>query len=527
MSLRFTRRQLCAFAMTALIAFTSATASNVDASTTLRIGMNGFPASLGNPYRGNGRPGTLIWYALFDALTQLDERGELTPALAVSWKLVAPAKWRFELRTGVRFADGTPFDAHTAAAVMHWLASPAGRSTVIGNELRGVTAARAVSDFELEIETRDPDPILPKRMVGALMVEPRAWNRLGPDGFALEPIGTGPYVLQSWDQRTRRVHATQSRYAWRRPAYFTRLEFVELPESAARTQALLSQDVDISLVEIEELERLEARGYNVIAAPAMSVMSLGFVTERATPSPLQDVRVRQALNLAVDRETIARTLLRGFGRGAGQPAAAMSFGHDPELPPYPYDPQHARALLTEAGYPNGFAFEADVLINSFPADTLIYQSMAHYLRQVGVEVTLRVITFPQYLRNLQRNTFSGDAFGASWNSAPYNDATRPMEGFSCNRPRPFFCDRALATELKSASTMLDEHARLEAMRKLARSYRDAAPALFLVEQVDLYAHAPRIANTRLRNRVPVYETIVPATASQRVSSKEGSNREVR
>jgi peptide/nickel transport system substrate-binding protein len=397
---------------------------------------------------------------------------------------------------------------------------------VIGNELRGVTSARAVADRVLEIETRDPDPILPKRMVGALMVEPGAWNRLGPDGFALQPVGTGPYLLEAWDQRTRRVRATINRYSWRTAAHFTRLEFVELPEAAARTQALLSRDVDISLVEIEEVDRLEARGYAVIAAPAMSVMSLAFITERSTAGPLQDVRVRQALNLAVDRQTIARTLLRGFGRGAGQPATTMSFGHDPDLQPYPYDPQRARTLLLEAGYPRGFAFTADVLINSFPADTLIYQSMAYYLRQIGVDVTLRVITFPQYLRNLQGNTFAGDAFGASWNSAPYNDVTRPMESFSCNRPRPFFCDRALAAELKAASRILADDTRLTALRKLARSYREAAPALFLVEQVDLYAHAPGIANTRLRNRVPVYEIMVPASVAATVD-RRGVNREAR
>ena len=140
--------------------------------------------------------------------------------------------------------------------------------------------------------------------------------------------------------------------------------------------------------------------------------------------------------------------------------------------------------------------------------------MAHYLRQVGVEVTLRVITFPQYLRNLQRNAFVGDAFGSSWNSAPYNDATRPMEGFSCLRPRPFFCDRALAAELKAASTILEEDARLAALRSVSRSYREAAPALFLVEQVDLYAHRPEIAPARLRNRVPVYEAITPANLAQ-------------
>ena len=501
----------------------SAQPSTEDTTATLRVGVNGFPASLGNPYRGNGRPGTLIWYALFDALTQLDERGELVPSLALSWTLETPTVWRFNLRDGVRFADGTNFDAHAAAAVINWLCSSAGRSTVIGNELRGVIGARAVEKRVLEIETRDPDPILPKRMVGALMVEPRAWARLGPDGFALQPIGTGPYLLEAWDQRTRRARVKINPYAWRTAAHFTRLEFVELPEAAARTQALLSQDVDLSLVEIEEIDRLEARGFTVIASPAMSVMSLAFITERATSSPLQDVRVRQALNLAVDREAIARTLLRGYGRAAGQPATTMSFGHDPDLAPYPYDPRRARALLAEAGYPQGFAFSAEVLINSFPADTLIYQAMTHYLREVGVDVTLRVITFPQYLRNLQRNTFNADAFGASWNSAPYNDVTRPMESFSCNRPRPFFCDRTLAVQLKASSKILADDERLTAMRKMARSYREASPALFLVEQVDLYAHSPRIANAQLRNRVPVYEILVPSPLSQREWPNPGAH----
>ena len=75
------------------------------AQSTLRVGVNGFPASLGNPYKGNGRPGTLIWSALFDALTQLDEQGNLTPSLALSWQLVEPTLWRFELRPGVRYAE--------------------------------------------------------------------------------------------------------------------------------------------------------------------------------------------------------------------------------------------------------------------------------------------------------------------------------------------------------------------------------------------------------------------------------------
>jgi peptide/nickel transport system substrate-binding protein len=473
---------------------------------TLRIGLNGFPASLGNPFRGNGRPGTLVWYAIFDGLTQLDEDGRLRPALALSWEIVDPTRWRFELRPGVRFANGKPFDARAAAAVIDWLISGPGRATVIGNELRGITEVHAAAPLTLEIVTKDPDPILPKRMVGALMVEPETWNRLGPDGFSLAPVGTGPFLLERWDQRKRRAYARLNPHRWR-DSSFARLEFVELPDAAVRTQALLSRDVDLATVEIEELDRLEDRGYPVIVTPSMSVMSVVFITERPDPAPLRDLRVRQALNYAVDRETIARTLMRGLGRPAGQPAPSVSFGHDPTLEPYPYDPERARRMLAEAGYADGFPLTIEILTNAFPADGLIYQAMAHYLRQVGIDVSLRVITFPQYLRNLQRNGFAGDAFGSMWNSAPYNDATRPMESVSCRRPKPFFCDRELAAQLEQAMRILPDEERLAAMRQVGRAYHEAAPALFLVEQLDLYSHQPELERVRVRNRVPVYEAI--------------------
>jgi peptide/nickel transport system substrate-binding protein len=476
---------------------------------TLRVGINNFPASLGNPYRGNGPPGTFIWYALFDGLTQLDERGRLVPALALSWALREPTLWRFELRPGVRYANGRPFDAYAATSILSWLISKDGRATVIGNELRVVLAAQAISPLVLEIRTREPDPILPKRLVGALMVEPDTWARLGPEGFALQPVGTGPWVLERWDQRARRAYARLNPYRWRHP-HFARIEFLELRDSAVRTQALLSRDVNIASVEIEALARLESRGYSVVVAPAMSVMSLAFITQRATPGPLQDQRVRQALNYAVDKDAIARTLLRGYSRAAGQPAPSITFGYDPTLAPYPYDPERARRLLAEAGYPHGFTLTAEILTGVFPADGLIYQALAHYLRQVGVEVRLQVITFPQYLRNMARNSFAGDAFGSSWNNAPYNDATRSMEIFSCKRPKPFFCDPGLTRQLNEMEQILPEAERLEAMRQVARAYHDAAPSLFLVEQLDLYAHQPELRGVQVRNRVPVYDAISPA-----------------
>ena len=472
----------------------------------LRVGVNTLPVSLGDPFKGNGRPGTLIWYAVFDGLTQLDPEGRLVPALALSWTPTGPTRWRFELRPGVRFSNGRPFDAKAAAAVLNWTASPAGRRTVVGNELRSLKSARAAGPLTLELTTGGPDPILPKRLVAAMMVEPEAWARLGPESFARAPVGTGPFALKTWDQRRRRIALTRNPYDWRTSSA-DGLEFVELPDAAVRTQALLSRDVDIALVDLEEAPRLRARGVRVAPTPTLSVMSVALRTERASPGPLQDRRVRQALNYAVNKQAMNRTVLEGLGRPSGQPGPAGSFGHDPAIAPYPYDPQRARALLAAAGYPDGFPMTVAIQINALPADSLIFQAMAHDLRQVGVRATLRIMQLPEYLKNLQTNGWSVDAFGASWNSAPYNDVTRPMESFSCKRPKPFFCDRPLAAELKAASQIMDAGAREAAMRALSARYHEAAPALFLVEQVDLWGYRPGLSGFKVRNRVPVYEDI--------------------
>ena len=488
-----------------LLAFLSAPLAAAEPEH-LRVGVNGLPVSLGNPFRGNGRPGSLVWSAIFDTLVKLDGQGQQVPSLATSWTPITPTLWRFQLRPGVRFANGRPFDAEAAARTFNWLASDAGRSTVIGNELRAVTKARATGPLILDVETSQPDPILPKRLVAAYMVEPDLWARLGPDGFALAPIGTGPFRLTAWDQRRRRAELIANPHACR-PPHVQAMTIMELPDSAVRTQALLSRDVDLAQVEIEESDRLRARGYVVQASPSMSVMSVALINQRATPGPLQDVRVRRALNMAVDKQAIADVLLRGIGTPAGQPAPRMSTGHDPAIKPYPHDPARARKLLADAGYAKGFDLDIDIQINAFPADALIYQAVAHDLRQIGVRPRLRIITLADYLRKLATNGWTGDAFAASWNNAPYNDATRAMESFSCRRAKPFFCEPALGEELARVSAIANDAAREAAMQTLSRRFHEAAPALFLVEQFDLFAHHPRITEMRVQNRVPVFEDI--------------------
>jgi peptide/nickel transport system substrate-binding protein len=476
---------------------------------TLRAGLPGLPASWGDPYRGEGTPGSYTWAALFDGLTALTPDGRISPALATGWSSPDGQVWTFTLRTGVRFSDDTPFDAAAAKASFDWLISEAGKGTVIGSRLRDVARVEAPDPATLIVHLKKPDAIFPKRLPSVAIVSPRRWARLGPAGFAKAPSGTGPYRLVEFDERRRRARFTAHAGGFRH-ANIPKLELIELADEGVRQQALISGDVDIARVGIDEIAYLEARGIRLHVAPSMQVMSLAFAIEGRPPGPLSDVRVRRALNMAVDREAMARVLLQGKGAPASQPGPFGTLGHDVDLPPFPHDVAGARALLAEAGYPDGFTLKADVVIGSVPADALIYQAMARNLAEIGVRVDLRAIPFPVFLRRYLSNDWGdADAFGLSWNAAPYNDIQRSLENFSClKRPKPFFCDPALAAAITAAGSELDPAKRETMLLSLAAAHQQAAPALFLLEQIDLIGSGPRVVGPVLvANRVPVYEAL--------------------
>lgn len=472
----------------------------------LRVAAGSLPSSLGNPFRGNSRPGSLLWLAIYDGLTAIDDDGQLGPGLATEWRAVQPTVWRFKLREGVRYSNGRPFDSAAAVGVFDYLASDEGRRTLIGAETRGIVAARAVGPHEIEIETQRPDPVLPRRLAAVMMIEPLQLASIGMDAYSRQPAGTGAFVMTGWDQRRRRLSLARNPDSWR-PSTIEGVVFYELPSAAGRTQALLSGDVDFSLVDLEETERLERNGFHVLSTPAMQVKAYSFRNVGgAEDSPVRDVRVRQALNYAVDKQAISRLLPPGADP-SGQPAARGAFGHDPTIQPYPYDVERARRLLAEAGYADGFDLTMEVLTDAAPGDDLISQAVAEYWRAVGVNTRLKVMTMPGFLAKYQTNNWAGEAMALSWNSFQYYDVTRAMEDFSCGRRVPFFCDEAITAELNAAREIMDDDQRLAAYQALGRRYRDAAPSVFLIEHQDLFAYGPQVSQVKIRHRVPVYEAM--------------------
>jgi len=480
------------------------------AQVALRVGVSGLPPSLGNPYTANGIPSAYYWHAIFDTLTVIESDGRLVAALATGWERVGPTTWRFDLRKGVTFSNGERFDSKAVEATLRWLTSNAGVSTLVGNEIRHITLIESLDPYSVLIHTRIPDPILPKRMAAVFVFEPSSWERLGPGGFALKPVGSGSFKLEAWRDGLGRSVLLASPSSWR-PAMIDRLEFAIIPDLISRLQALISGQIDLATaVAPDAVEDLDFEKYTVHTSFLPGVNSLAFRTVNNNLSPVINRTVRQALNLAVDKNSLSTVLAHGRTKPGGQGATATAFGFNPDVKPYPYDPERARELLAAAGYAGGFKLTAEAITGDRGEETLIYQSVAQNLREVGVELEIRSISNATFLQQYVTGSFETDMFSLTWNTAPLYDAFRPLEYFSCARTNPFFCETTVIPKLEAARSELDSTKRLEMLRDLQAEYHALAPAIFLLEVIVLSVSTKQFENVPFRSTVPIFHEIRPS-----------------
>lgn len=475
------------------------------AVSTITIAVPGIPPSQGNPFKeGPGTPGIHTYAAIFDALTRVDEKGIVRARLATSWKTINPTTWRFTLRENVKFSNGEAFDADAVNATIDFLVSVDGRKTVIGStELPDLTGATKVSQYVVDITTKTPDAILPAKLAALYIVAPKAWKSAGQDVFAKAPIGTGPFKVDSIT--TTRIEMSAFKDSWREPKS-DKLVLIPITVAAARLQALQSGQVNMAIsLNPDQIKAVTAARARVISIPAPQVMSLAFNTMAA--GPVKDIRVRQALNYAVNKDAIATSLLAGKGKAATQGVTPSVLGYNKNVQGYPYDPAKAKELLAAAGFASGLTIAADITVGSFPSDDLIYQAVKSDLAKVGVTLNFTTITFAQWLPQYNTNSWKGDAFGLSWNSAPRGDASRPYAIFVCKPVGAFYCNADEDALVKKAAVELNASKRLAILKDLAVKVTASAPALYIVEQIDLYAVGKTVYGFSASNRSIAYENI--------------------
>ena len=473
---------------------------NSDA-TTLRATVTGNISALLIPFEALVTGVTNPHAMLYDSLTYVGNGGVIEPGLAVSWERTAPTTWLIHLRPGVVFSNGEPLTAEGVAQTFRYLKGPEARRFVISAEVRTIERIEVIDDLTLEIITHKPDAIFAKRLSTILIPAPRAYQELGPEAFSLAPSGTGSFMLEDWGLYTGRTVLVANPTSWRRSQQVNRVELLVINEHTTQFQALLTGRIDMAYnFGILELDDLESIGFKVHVIPSGQVLSLALPNNRPN-SPLNDVRVRQALNYAVDNSALAELVFGGHMRPAGQGAIPTVFGYNPDISPYPYNPDMARALLKDAGFSDGLRLVAGVLIPSIPEDVTMYLKIQQDMATAGVDLQIKPMRGPEWIRRY----FSGDwqeydTISATWNSAAYWDAGRAIEIFSCKKQGAFFCLPEMLDMIDASNSNFDPISRKRQLQVMLAELHRQAASVFLVELADVVVTSSRMLNFPTRHK---------------------------
>jgi peptide/nickel transport system substrate-binding protein len=347
---------------------------------------------------------------LFEALTTTAANDHLVANLAVSWQAIDGMTWEFHLRPGVRFSDGTPLTADDVAFTLHRVPNLPSTVADFAEYVKPIAQVEVVDATTVRLHTTVPFPLAPEYLSTIGIVSRRhgegATTSDYNDGAAA--IGTGPFRFVSWARGDKLVLVRNDGW-WRGRAAWDRVTFRYIRNAASRLAALLAGDVDlIDQVSVQDIARVQADARFTVAT-GVSDDIVGFVfdlQDRSSPkiagndgrplpnNPLRDRRVREAVNLAIDRTAIRDRIMNGQSAPENQYMLPGQYGYDPDLPPLRFDPAEAKRLLSEAGYPAGFRLTIDCQNDRFVNDASICQAVAQMLSRIGIATTPEVSRTP-------------------------------------------------------------------------------------------------------------------------------------
>ncbi|MDH5288159.1 MAG: ABC transporter substrate-binding protein [Betaproteobacteria bacterium] len=369
---------------------------------TLTIGVRAGPESIDPHFTATGTHAEALKH-VFDTLVWSGDGLELEPRLAESWKAINPTTWEFKLRRNVKFHDGSPFTAEDVVFSINRIPMVAGPNpTTI--YVRRVKDTKIVDPHTLHVITDGPAPNLPNDFIRLFIVSSKAAAGLTKDtanaafNSGKAAIGTGPYKFVSWTPKEQLVLDRFDGF-WGPAEPWQRHVRKEIPNDAARVAQLKAGQVDLIVrapaSDVPTLERDPK--LTVVKQPTVYVFNLELDMRDKAPqvsardgsplakNPMQDPRVREAIDLAIDRKALAEIAMEGLGAPQNQLVTPSIFGYSKKIPAPRYDPARAKQLLAEAGYPNGFKTTLSFTSDRLPGDRQVGTSIAQMLAAVGID----------------------------------------------------------------------------------------------------------------------------------------------
>ena len=482
----------------------------------LRIGLAADVTSL-DPHYVNLAPNNSAASHVFDALVHVDADARLVPGLATSWRAIDPTTWEFKLRKGVKFHDGSDFSAED---VLFSLERPATLTASPGpftGFVKPITAKKLVDPWTIQLKTAAPYAMLPYDLNSIFIVSKKASAGASTEDFnsGKAAIGTGPYKLLRF-ARGDRIELVRNEAYWGNlagaPAAWDKVTLRILPADTARIAALLAGDLDaIENIPTADLTRLKTNA-NFRLEQKVSWRTLlvhmdqyrdqaPHLADKAgkalARNPFKDARVRLALSKAINRKAIVERVMEGYAISAGNLVSPPVFGHVEALKAEAYDPDGAKKLLAEAGYPDGFSLTLHAPNNRYVNDEQVAQALAQMLTRVGIRTKVEAMPASVFFGKARAGEFSFSLLG--WGSFSGDLALRalaatpnPEKGYGAwNWGR--YSNPKMDAMLEQGFATLDEKKREALAREAATLALKDTPVILLHHQLASWAMKKDIA----------------------------------
>jgi len=469
-------------ALTALSIVGGVSSASSD-TTTLVVVQSGEPVGL-DAMQNNLQHSLNVAFNIQDRLFEPLEDGGVAPGLAESWEFTSDTILVVKLKPGLKFHNGEQVNAEAVRYSMERLLDPAIASPHAGR-MSQIDKVRTIDDLTIEFTTKAPfAPILHLMSYYLPIVPPVATAATEKEAFNRAPIGAGPYKIESWERGGDVVLTAFDGYWAGRPPY-DKVIFRTIPEESARVAALLTGEVDIiEGVSVRSQKTIEDSGKGTLT-DSMGVMP--YVGLNTLNGPFTDERVRQAVNFGVNRALIKKALFNDRGMLAAGPISPRTFGADLTLEPYPYDVDKAKALLAEAGYPDGF----DTTL-SYPTNMTQIQEQAQAiaadLETIGVRAKLQPLDRAVMWEKYQAREHQMYIYW--WDDNPEPD--RYMYSlFHSNSRDYYYNNKATDASLDKGRSTLDRDERAKIYASIDRALYEEAPWLYLYIIPETYAVGPK------------------------------------
>ena len=437
-----------------------------------------------DPQLQNDAFSTSILSNVFDTLIYRNADLELEPGLATSWELIDDTTWKLTLREGVSFQNGEAFSAEDVKFTLERPLDPDVNSPLAGR-FGVIAGVDIVDDATVMVRTTTPYPLLPARLSEWFILPKDYVEATDQATLSTRPVGTGAYRFVEW---VKDDHLSLTAYEdhWRGAPIIKDVVFRPIPEESTRVAALQAGDVDL-ITNVPAFRQEELQSLSGVEVRAVPSTFFQYVAFDGTKNPvLADPRVRQAIQYATNVPEIVEFLFNGSARQVAVPLAFGTFGLDESIEPYPYDLEKAKALLAEAGYPDGITFDLDAPVGRYAQDKEVVEALVGQWAQAGINANLNLNEWSVQLTKYRDGAALEEAHFMGWGTSTF-DADDVLYGGLGNRPnKSNYVNDELTDLVTRARTSMDPEVREELYAQAQRIIYEDAPWLALFQQYDIY-----------------------------------------